>query len=87
MLGRLALLVFLFFSAVKARIFDYACNEDLEHFSVGHINLTDSNYIKFKKDVMATSKVFILGASDSSCEQCCFTEALLNNLKVLFDTK
>lgn len=51
------------------------------------MHLTDANYAKFKKEVMAKSKVFILGASDSSCDQCCFTEALLNNLKLLFDSK
>ena len=68
-------------------MFDYDCNDDFEHMSVGHIHLTDANYSKFKKEVMATSKIFVLGASDSSCDQCCFTEELLSNLKILFDTK
>lgn len=66
---------------------DVCVNDDFEHMSVGHIQLTDANYSKFKKEVMATSKIFVLGASDSSCDQCCFTEELLSNLKILFDTK
>lgn len=72
---------------INARQFDYDCNDEFPHLTVGHLNLTDKNYARFKKDVMASSKVFILGASDSSCETCCFTEALLNNLKILFDKK
>jgi alpha-L-arabinofuranosidase len=54
---------------------------------VGHVHLTDKNYAKFKKEVMKSSKVFILGASDSSCDTCCFTEALLDSLKENFDSK
>jgi len=81
------LLFTLLIVSVYPRMFDYDCNDDLEHMSVGHINLTDANYAKFKKEVMATSKIFVLGASDSSCDQCCFTEELLSNLKILFDTK
>lgn len=76
-----------FLALAVARQFDYGCNDKFDHLSVGHIHLTDKNYAKFKKEVMLTSKVFILGASDSSCDQCCFTEALLDNLKILFDAK
>ena len=70
-----------------ARKFDYDCNEEYQHLTVGHLNLTDDNYSKFKKDIMATTKVFVMGVSDSSCVQCCFTEALLDNLKSSFDSK
>lgn len=80
-------LLSIFIVLCQARRFDYDCNESLPHLSVGHLNLTDKNYSKFKKEVMSSSKVFILGASDSSCDYCCFTEELLSNLKVLFDKK
>lgn len=86
MLGKIALFTFLFYCC-DARKYDYACNDDLKHLSVGNIHLDDKNYAKFKKDVMATSKVFILGASDSSCDTCCFTEGMLSHIKMLFDVK
>lgn len=85
MIKALAFLPLLMLST--ARTYDYECNDDFDHLSVGHLNLTDKNYIKFKKEVMSTTKVFVLGATDSSCESCCFTEGLLNNLKILFDDK
>jgi hypothetical protein len=84
---RLLSVLLLLCIVVRARRFDYECNEDLDHLSVGHIHLTDANFKKFKKEVMATTKVFILGASDSSCDQCCFTETLLDNVKEKFDKK
>ena len=52
-------------SLVKAK---GECSPDLPHLEAGHIQLSDKNYTKWKKD---NSKLHVLGLSDSSCQQCC----------------
>lgn len=49
--------------------------------SVASINLTDKNYVKFKKQ----NHLFILGMSDSHCKYCCQNEPFLKLLKDEFD--
>ena len=51
---------------------------------VGHIQLTDANYKKWKN---ANLKLHVLGVSDSSCTRCCQTESILAQLKEKFDSK
>ena len=58
------------------------CTAELPHLEAGHIQLTDKNYSKWKKD---NSKLHVLGISDSSCQDCCQTESILSQLKDKFD--
>ena len=60
------------------------CAGELENLSIGHKWLTDGNYKKFKKE---NQKLFVLGVSDSSCNRCCQSESVLNQLKEEFDAK
>ena len=46
----------------------HECSSDLPHLQAGHVQLTDANYKKWKKD---NSKIHVLGVSDSSCTRCC----------------
>jgi hypothetical protein len=39
------------------------CNPEYPHFSAGDLNLTASNFDKFKKN----NNVFVMGLSDKSC--------------------
>jgi hypothetical protein len=48
----------------------------LPNLSVGDVNLTNKNYMKYKK----SQKVFILAVSDSQCSDCCQSEPILNEL-------
>lgn len=59
------------------------CSPDYPNLSVGDVNLTVSNFDKFKKD----NEVFILGISDSQCEHCCYTEGMLNGIHTGLQTK
>ena len=58
------------------------CTDELPHLEAGHIQLTDKNYTKWKKD---NNKLHVLGISDSSCQDCCHTESILSQLKDKFD--
>ena len=53
----------------------------MPNMSVGNINLTDKNYVKFKKQ----NSLFIIGMTDSQCDLCCSTESILKLLKEDFD--
>ena len=44
--------------------------------SVGDKNLTQSNFIEFKK----SNKLFVLGISDSQCKECCQSEPILHHV-------
>ncbi len=63
---------------------DNECSPDLPHLQTGHVQLTDKNYTKWKKD---NEKLHVLGISDSSCTTCCSTESILSQLKQKFDSK
>ena len=52
------------------------CNEELPNLSVGDFNITNGNYVQFKKQ----NKLFVLGISDSACSECCTSESILFNL-------
>lgn len=62
----------------------HECSAELPHLEAGHIQLTDSNYKKWKKE---NSKLHVLGVSDSSCTRCCQSESILAQLKEKFDSK
>ena len=53
----------------------------MPNLSVGHLTLTDQNFKSFIK----SNKMFVLGVSDSSCLNCCYTELSLSNLKEKLD--
>ena len=52
------------------------CAPTLPNLSVGDFNLTQASFDKFKQE----NEIFVLGISDSQCEQCCFTEGMLNSV-------
>ena len=60
------------------------CQPERPNLAAGHIQLTDKNYAKWRKD---NEKLHILGVSDSSCKDCCHTEQILEKLKEKFDSK
>ena len=43
------------------------CDPELPNLSIGDVNLTNKNFMKFKK----SSKAFVLAISDSQCPDCC----------------
>ena len=53
------------------------CNAELPNLSVGDFNITNGNYLQFKKQ----NKLFVLGISDSACSECCTSESILFNLQ------
>jgi hypothetical protein len=59
------------------------CSPNLPNLSVGDFNLTQATFEKFKQD----NEIFVLGISDSQCEQCCFTEGMLNSVHTGFQTQ
>ena len=59
------------------------CAPNLPNLSVGDFNLTQATFEKFKQD----NEIFVLGISDSQCEQCCFTEGMLNLVHTGFQTQ
>ena len=56
---------------------DVFCQDDLPNLKVGDIQLNSNNFNKFKKD----NKLFVLGISDSDCDDCCSSEPLLRDLQ------
>lgn len=53
------------------------------NLSAGSVNLTQNNYMQFKKD----NRLFVLGISDMNCEDCCVAEDLLHSVHSDFKAK
>ena len=56
------------------------CRKDLPTLSIGDYNLTQNNFMKFKKQ----NKLFVLGIADSQCRSCCQSEPMLQVVSKLF---
>lgn len=67
-----------------AHMGDRKCAEGEFNLKAGHKLLNNNNFKKWKE---SNKKLAILGVSDSSCNVCCHTEAILDKLKKEFDAK
>ena len=56
------------------------CQASMPTLSIGDYNLTQNNFMKFKKQ----NKLFVLGIADSQCRSCCQSEPMLKVVSKLF---